>query len=127
MCHRFNFKEGISAGTHTPSITQLLMTKLQVVEKSEEHEYMMVAFEDIVAAEHGGIKGDEIADLCPKDRDVYATFWKSLETAVAMAGERAGEGKELVEPRIRKLTSMIEGYPKSFVWRMRARIGGMSG
>ena len=128
MCHKFNFEESILAGTHTLPITQLLMTKLQVVEKTEkEYKDLVVAFKDFdVTTEPGGIRGDKIADLCSKDWGVYTTFWKSLEAVLAMAGELAGEDKELLESRIRKLTGMMERCPKSFGWRMRARIGERS-
>src|SRR5271157_2501061 len=47
MCHKFNFKESILAGTYTLPVTQLVMTKLQVVEKTEkEYKDIVVAFHD---------------------------------------------------------------------------------
>ena len=47
MCHKFNFKESILAGTYTLPMTQLLMTKLQVVEKTDkEYKDLVVAFRD---------------------------------------------------------------------------------
>jgi len=125
MCHKFNFKENILAGTYTLPITQLLMTKLQVVEKTEkEYKDMIVAFHDYdVTFGRDGIRGDEIADLCSKDWGVYTTFMKSLESLIRQAEELGDGERAVVVSRIQKLTSMMEAAPKSFGWRMRARIG----
>jgi hypothetical protein len=125
MCHRFNFKESILADTYTLPITQLLMTKLQVVEKTEkEYKDLLVAFHDFdVASDGHGIRGDEIADLCSKDWGIYTTFWKSLESVQQKAQELDERERAVVLSRIQKLMQMMEVAPKSFGWRMRARIG----
>jgi hypothetical protein len=125
MCHKFNFKENILAGTYTLPITQLLMTKLQVVEKTEkEYKDLIVTFRDFDVTTGGaGIRGDEIADLCSKDWGVYTTFWKSLEALMMKADELDPLERSRVIPRIQKLMAMMASAPKSFGWRMRARIG----
>lgn len=125
MCHKFNFKESILAGMYTLPMTQLLMTKLQVVEKTEkEYKDLVVAFHDFDVNTGGtGIRGDEIADLCSKDWGIYTTFWKSLESVESWCREREVPEKEIVLSRTRKLKSMMESAPKSFGWRMRARVG----
>jgi len=125
MCHKFNFRENILAGTYTLPITQLLMTKLQVVEKTEkEYKDIIVAFHDFdVATGETGIRGDEIADLCSKDWGIYTTFRKSLEAVIARVEELDPTERARVVPRIQKLMAMMEATPKSFGWRMRARIG----
>ncbi|MDE1858046.1 MAG: hypothetical protein KGI26_03140 [Thaumarchaeota archaeon] len=128
MCHKFNFKESILAGTYTLPMTQLLMTKLQVVEKTEkEYKDLVVAFHDFEVTDGGGgIRGDEISDLCSKDWGVYTTFWKSLEALESWCREREVPGKEVVLLRVQALKSMMESAPKSFGWKMRARVGEKS-
>ena len=125
MCHKFDFKESILAGTYTLPITQLLMTKLQVVEKTEkEYKDLVVAFRDYdVGTSERDIRGDEIAGLCSGDWGVYTTFWKSLEALNAWTDGHEVSGKEVIQLRIQKLMSMMEAAPKSFGWKMRARIG----
>jgi len=125
MCHKFNFKESILAGMHTLPITQLLMTKLQVVEKTDkEYKDLVVAFHDFdVTDAGGGIRGDEIADLCSRDWGVYTTFWKSLESLDSWVKQDDVPEREVVLPRVEKLLSMMESAPKSFGWKMRARVG----
>ncbi|HLQ06804.1 MAG TPA: nucleotidyltransferase family protein [Nitrososphaerales archaeon] len=125
MCHKFNFKVNILAGTYTLPITQLLMTKLQVVEKTEkEYKDLTVAFYDFdVTSGPDGIRGDEIADLCSKDWGLYTTFRKSLEALEAKAANLDGNEQARVAQRIQKLMVMMDSAPKTFSWRMRARIG----
>src|SRR6266852_4722279 len=125
MCHKFNFKVNILAGTYTLPITQLLMTKLQVVEKTEkEYKDLTVAFYDFdVTSGPDGICGDEIADLCSKDWGLYTTFRKSLKALEAKAANLDGNEQVRVTQRIQKLMAVMDSAPKTFSWRMRARIG----
>lgn len=125
MCHKFNFKESILADTYTLPITQLLMTKLQVVEKSEkEYLDLLSAFHDFEVTNVGeGIRGNEVAELCSKDWGIYTTFWKSLESVLRRAETLPADEGAIVVVRIRSLMAMMEAEPKSFGWRMRARIG----
>jgi len=125
MCHKFNFKESILAGTYTLPITQLVMTKLQVVEKTDkEYLDLIAAFLDFdVTEESSGIRGDEIAELCSKDWGIYTTFMKSLEALLARVETMGSDDRRIVVPRIQKLMAMIGVEPKSLSWRMRARIG----
>ncbi len=125
MCHKFNFKESILANTYTLPITQLVMTKLQVVEKTDkEYLDLIAAFKDFQVTEGtGGIRGDEIAELCSKDWGMYTTFRKSLEALQARAQLFGTDGKADTVQRIQKLMSIMDGRPKSLAWKMRARIG----
>jgi hypothetical protein len=125
MCHKFNFKESILAGTYTLPITQLVMTKLQVVEKTDkEYLDLIAAFRDFDVTDGvGGIRGDEIAELCSKDWGIYTTFNKSLEALLARVETLSGDDRNTVIPRIQKMMAMMGGRPKSLAWKMRARIG----
>ncbi|MDG7007467.1 MAG: nucleotidyltransferase family protein [Nitrososphaerota archaeon] len=124
MCHKFNFRENILAGTYTLPITQLLMTKLQVVEKTEkEYKDLIVAFRDFDVTLKDSIRGDEIADLCSRDWGIYTTFNKSLESLLMKTEDLDDDERAVVRSRIQKLIEMMEAAPKSFGWKMRARIG----
>lgn len=125
MCHKFNFKESILADTYTLPITQLVMTKLQVVEKTDkEYVDLLAAFLDFdVTDGDSGIRGDEIAELCSKDWGIYTTFTKSLEAVIRRAEMLKDGDRMVVVPRIQKLLATINRKPKSFGWKMRARIG----
>ncbi len=125
MCHRFDFKESMLANTYALPITQLVMTKLQVVEKTDK-EYLdlisaLLDFE--VTDGRGGIRGDEIAELCSRDWGICTTFTKSLRALLAKSQTLSEGDRRLVEPRAQRLIAMIEARPKSLGWRMRAKIG----
>ncbi|MDV3278568.1 MAG: nucleotidyltransferase family protein [Nitrososphaerales archaeon] len=125
MCHKFNFKDSLAPDSYTLPLTELMMTKLQVVEKTEK-EYL-----DLVAAFHdydvtngsGEIEGNKIAEACSKDWGVYATFTKSLAALLGWAQTLGSDDRSVVVPRIERLTGMIESKPKGLSWKMRARIG----
>jgi len=125
MCHKFNFKESILAGAYTLPVTQLVMTKLQVVEKTDkEYLDLLAAFRDFPVTDgEVGIKGNEIAELCSKDWGMYTTFRKSLEATAARAQLLEGEDRERITREVGKLVAMMEARPKSLSWKMRARIG----
>lgn len=101
------------------------MTKLQVVEKTEkEYKDIIVAFHDFDVTSGGdGIRGDEMADLCSKDWGICTTFTKSLGALATRVEELPQEERKVVMPRVQKLMSMMESSPKSFGWKMRAKIG----
>ncbi len=125
MCHKFNFKESILAGTYTLPITQLVMTKLQVVEKTDkEYLDLMAAFRDFpVTSQDEGIREDEIAEVCSKDWGMYTTFSKSLDALEDRARNLGGEDAALIVSRVEKLTQSMAAHHKTLSWKMRARIG----
>jgi len=125
MCHKFNFKESILAGTYTLPVTQLVMTKLQVVEKTDkEYLDLLAAFRDFPVTDGpGGIRGDEIAELCSKDWGMYTTFRKSLEATASRARPLEAGERDRITREVQKLLAMMESKPKSLSWKMRARIG----
>jgi hypothetical protein len=125
MCHKFNFKKSLEPGAYTLPITELVMTKLQVVEKTEkEYRDLLAAFIDFDVTEGGGgIDGSKIASICAADWGVYTTFSKSLASLRQWAGVMAGDDKEVILTRIERLVAMLEARPKTLAWRMRARIG----
>jgi len=125
MCHKFNFKKSLEPNTYTLPLTELIMTKLQVVERTEkEYLDLTAAFRDFdVTDGHGEIEGDRIAEVCSKDWGIYATFTKSLASLKEWAETRGSDDSSPLVPRIDKLVSMIEARPKGLSWKMRARIG----
>ncbi len=126
MCHKFDFRPSILADTYTLPITQLMMTKLQVVQKTEkEYKDLMLGFHDF-DVEKGGlgcIRGDEIAALCSKDWGLYTTFAKSINEMIDHARATGSDSENVIVPRAQKLVSMMNEYPKSTGWKLRAKLG----
>lgn len=118
MCHRFNFGDDIENGGLTLPITDLVMTKLQVMEHTEKEKLdLLAAFMDYdVTVDDGGINGQKIAAICSKDWGVWKTFSLNLEWLSVYAGDPSKE-------RIRRLEGMIDRRQKSFGWKLRAKLG----
>jgi len=125
MCHKFNFRDSLEPGLYTLPITDLVMTKLQVMEKTEkEYRDLLAAFNDYdVTGAKGGIDADKIASLCAADWGLYTTFSKTLNALKHWANELAGEDRAVILSRIDRLLAALEARPKTLAWRMRSRIG----
>ena len=125
MCHKFNFKRSLLPDSYTLPMTQLVMTKLQVVEKTEKEYLDLIAgFKDFdVTPGKGGIDADEISEVCSRDWGVYTTFRKSLASLRERALSLGSDERNVIVPRIDALILAVESRPKSFAWKMRARIG----
>lgn len=125
MCHRFNFRDSLEPGMITLPITDLVMTKLQVMEKTEkEYRDLLAAFTDFEVTEGPeGIDGSKIASMCAADWGLYTTFTKSLSALKQWAGELAGDDKDVIVTRIGALQDTLDRKPKTLAWRMRSRIG----
>jgi hypothetical protein len=126
MCHKINLRRSLLAGEYTLPVTELVMTKLQVVEMTEkEYLDLFAAFHDLDVTDGGeGIDGRAIARACAKDWGLYTTFTKSLTTMrqrAEISFSRAYAG--IVLPRIDRLQQMMNAEQKSLSWRLRARIG----
>lgn len=125
MCHKLDLRQSLLPGTYAIPITDLVMTKLQVVEMTEkEHLDLIAAFHDFDVSEgDSGINGKKIARVCAKDWGLYTTFSKSLAKMSEKAKSLQADDKELILAKIEKLKRMMEEEPKSLSWRVRARVG----
>jgi hypothetical protein len=125
MCHKLEFKRCLLPGMHTLPITELVMTKLQVVEMTEkEHLDLVAAFRDFDVREgQGGIDAKKIAQACARDWGLYTTFSKSLAAVREKAQKLLGASALPVTERVDRLIRIMEEEPKSLSWRVRARVG----
>ncbi len=125
MCHKFNFKDRISMNELTLPMTDLVMTKLQVVEMTEkEYKDLMAAFTDFdVTHDDGGINSDRIAEVCSKDWGIYRTFARSLESVKEAAVSLNDPSTDVIVARVDKLMQTIEQRPKNLAWKLRAALG----
>ena len=124
MCHKFKFKLTLLAHPLTLSITDLVITKLQVVEMTEkEFKDLAAAFNDYeVTADETGINGERIAELCSRDWGIYRTFTGSLMRLRGSLRPLNGSSEKIAS-EVDHLLGMIEGSPKTLSWKLRAKIG----
>ncbi len=127
MCHKFNFKDRLELGGQTIPISDLLATKLQIVEINEKDmkDILSIFVDYDVALDSSGIDGSYLAKLTSDDWGIYKTFTMNLDKILAAMDGLGLEDaqKEKITARIGQLRKVLEDAPKSFKWKMRARVG----
>lgn len=123
MCHNLDFRLRLQLDARTLAPSDLLLTKLQIVEINEKDFIDVLAlFHDHALTEHDqGLNSAYISRLTAADWGLYRTLTANLVKVRACALERAFA--EQVPARIDALLAAIEAQPKSFAWKTRALVG----
>jgi hypothetical protein len=129
MCHKFDFRDRLGLEPNTISISDLLSTKLQIVEINEKDvkDIFSILLDHEVSAEEEAdkINGAYLAKLCADDWGIYKTFTTNLGKLALFAasvGLDEEQTKRLAD-RADSLRNSIESAPKSMGWKMRAAVG----
>ncbi len=129
MCHRFNFKDRLSFGDRTLSLSDLLITKLQVVEMTDrEYKDIICLLLDHEVSDHEApemINSAYIAAVCSQDWGIYKTFTISVNKLLSRLHEfnLEPDASGTIIQHANTLLKMIEDKPKSLKWKMRAKVG----
>ncbi len=132
MCHTLHFGDRLTLDDNTITISDLLLTKLQVVEINEKDiRDLIVILKDHDVVDHG-VSGDKevidagyVSSLCADDWGLCKTISLTLRKLLTFLQkyELEPEAKEILETRINKLFHAIETVPKSFKWKLRDKVG----
>jgi hypothetical protein len=128
MSHEIRFGDRLALEPLTVPLAELLLTKLQIVELNEKdvRDALALLHDHPVEDEDGdAVNGGRIAALCAADWGLWRTFTANL-SSLGDHIERydlPSESKERIAGRIQELQQRIEQEPKSFGWKMRAKIG----
>jgi hypothetical protein len=129
MSHKLDLRGRLELDYPTVSLTDLLMTKLQIFELNEKDVKDMICllhdheFADSDLPEK--INARYIGDLCAKDWGMYKTFVMNINRILNYL-EKLDPNDRMREHAIeqcKKLISRIEETPKSSKWKLRARVG----
>jgi hypothetical protein len=128
MCHEISFGDRLTLEPLTIPLAELLLTKLQIVQLNEKdvRDALALLHDHPVEDRDGdAINAARIAGLCATDWGLWRTFTANLE---ALGGhleryELPEESKGRISGRVETLQERIEREPKSFGWKLRARIG----
>jgi hypothetical protein len=125
MCHKFDFRQGLSNPGLTLPLTDLVMSKLQVVEITDkEYKDLLAAFRDFgAAADESAINVVRLAEICSKDWGVYKTFTTNLKLLRERALLLGSIHSAPIVAAIDKTLSSIERREKTLAWRLRSKIG----
>ncbi|MBA2682484.1 MAG: hypothetical protein H0U76_29340, partial [Ktedonobacteraceae bacterium] len=123
MCHTIDFRERLSLDPRTLSLSDLLLTKLQIVEINEKDILDVIALlcdHEIVTREPG-IDAGYIAGLTAHDWGLQKTLELNLQKIRQVALEQSFP--EHVVQRIDALLAVLAARPKSLGWKARALVG----
>jgi hypothetical protein len=128
MSHEIPFGDRLALEPVTVPLAELLLTKLQIVQLNEKDVRDALALlHDHPVEERDGdaINAARSAELCAADWGLWRTFTANLEALEGHIGryDLPEEGKGSIAERVEGLQERIEEEPKSFGWRMRAKIG----
>jgi hypothetical protein len=132
MCHEIDFRDRLGIDSQTISLSDLLLSKLQIVKINEKDikDVMILLREHAVGKrEDETINGEYVSKLFANDWGFYYTATTNLK----LVRERLNDGdyrsifkeEDITDMRnkIDKLLDMIENEPKSMAWKIRARTG----
>lgn len=132
MCHVLTFKDRIDRMPHTLDVTDLLLSKLQVVEQNEKdvHDitYLLCKFAVQEGDEPGTIGLGRFGEVVGDDWGWWRTVTRNLDRVAELV---SGELSRLVPPgaefdpidQARALRIHADDVPKSLRWKIRARVG----
>ena len=128
MSHQIPFGDRLALEPVTVPLAELLLTKLQIVqlnEKDVRDAFALLHDHPVEERDGVAINGAHVARLCASDWGLWRTFTANLE---ALEGhidryDLPEESKRRIAERVERLQERIEEEPKSFGWRMRAKIG----
>ena len=133
MCHTLHLGDRLSLDEYTIPISDLLLTKLQVVEINEKDIRDLIAIlkdhdvvDQIASGDKEVIEAGYITRLCAEDWGLCKTISLTLRKLLTFLPkyEIDAEAKQVLETRINKLLHGVETVPKSVRWKLRDKVGG---
>jgi len=128
MCHKLSFSNRLHLDDYTIPLSDLLLTKLQVVQLNEKDvkDIYSILYDHEVAysVDKEVIDAGRIVDICADDWGWYKTVMMTLDKCLGMTDKYlSGEEHGKVEARIEQLKQDIEAAPKTVRWKLREAVG----
>jgi hypothetical protein len=129
MCHDVNFIGRLEIDYPTISLADLFFEKVQIVKINEKDlidTAVLLREHEVGSSDKETINSDYIADVLSKDWGFWKTTTTNLnkiEQYTKAADFFTEEDKKDIIEKINKLRKAIDEKPKTFKWRMRAKIG----
>ena len=128
MSHEIPFGDRLALEPLTVPLAELLLTKLQIVQLNEKDVRDTLALlHDHPVEESDGeaVNAAQIARLCASNWGLWRTFTANLSDLDEHIGryDLPEESKRRIAERVQRLQERIEEEPKTFGWKMRAKIG----
>lgn len=126
MCHSLKLKDRVSSDAlYTLPPSDLLLTKMQIVEITENDLKDLAAllsdFKIGASDSNQELDGSHVAQILSDDWGFYATFEQNVQALLRYLDKKSD--CEVPISRIKELWTKVEAEPKSFKWKMRAKVG----
>jgi len=129
MSHEVNLKGRLEIDYPTISLVDLVLEKMQIVRINEKDliDTMILLLEhNIGDASQETIDVRYLRSLCASDWGLWRTVTMNLEklqSYLSSVPELSEQERQNGETKVARLLQEIEAAPKSFKWRMRAKLG----
>jgi len=130
MCHVVSWEKGrLEIDKPTITLADLMLEKLQIVHINEKDviDVMMLLLEhEIGDSDNEVVNGAYISGIMAKDWGFYYTCTTNLDKVKSHLGNYdalSSSDRAVISGRIDQLLDMIEKQPKSFGWKLRAKVG----
>jgi hypothetical protein len=132
MCHVLDFSDRIERMPHTLDVTDLLLSKLQIVEMNrkdiQDILYLLAGFEVRAGDQPAAIGLAGFAEVVANDWGWWRTITNNLDNILeldlgAFEGLVPTSSKYNPMEQARSLRRHADQAPKSIRWRIRARVG----
>jgi len=129
MAHTVDFHRRLELDTPTITVTDLLLTKLQIHEFTANDLIdciVLLAEYDLGTGGQRMIDGGYVADIMRKDWGFYYTTRANLQKLTESLSDRPALPEDVaasVRSRLGQLDDAIEQAPKTQRWKLRARVG----
>jgi hypothetical protein len=128
MCHVIDYANRLELDSPTVPLADLLLQKLQIVQTNEkdiQDTTILLREHDLGSSDNEMINSDYVAKLLSNEWGFYYTVTQNLPKIKEFMNKYplTDEDKKVVSERIDKLSSTIESAPKTFQWKLRAKVG----
>jgi hypothetical protein len=128
FCHTIPWDGRLETNPSTIPLAEMLLQKMQIVQINEKDiiDTIMLLLEHPLTEDDAGVNVALVARICAKDWG----WWRTLTMNLGKVGQMAasyealgGDEKRRVAEQVDAVLARIEREPKSFGWKMRARVG----
>jgi len=129
FCHVIHWEDRLEVDHPSIPLAEMLLEKMQIVQINEKDviDSIMLLLEHPLGDEdHEIINIGYVARLCASDWGLWRTSTMNLNKVRQLAKgypELTAEQKEKIETQVKTALARFDQEPKSFAWRLRARVG----
>jgi hypothetical protein len=129
FCHAIKLTGRLELETPTLPLAELLLGKMQIVEINEKDlvdTFMLLLEHPLGETDNAAINVAHVARLCAEDWGLWRTVTMNLNKTKELARLYAALNQEQqtrVVQQAEAIEHRLDAEPKSFAWRLRARVG----